>query len=148
MALATPPAKAVEYSFHTNSGGGFCDGIKFTPGSPALGYHVYDQQYCVFPNAYLGGFKGHVPALGPGEWYSFPVSSSANDESGDTLTLIFYINMKSLKWQLAYEDTELGVPFEFINGGILIRGKPEAHVGRMLRQTVVKAGLIKAGLAR
>ena len=131
MALAatavTTAASAAEYGFYTAGGGAYCDGAKFSGTSPATGYHVYDQTYCTETNEVLGGFKGSVPKLGSGQWYTFPVSGSAASAE-ETIVFTFYLNTAALQWVLFYESTDYGIPFEELNSGSLEKGPPFAMV--------------------
>ena len=138
-------AKTYAFGFYTSSGSAFCDGVKFTGDKlGGAGFHVYDQVNCKYPDGILGGFAGRTPALGPGNWYTFPVSQAQGDLTPPSFTPVFYINVKALSWVAAYESTDYNVPFQVLNGGILMKGKPAAmakpgqkNLGAVLRQTLV-----------
>ena len=121
-------ANNYEFGFYTDAGGGFCDGVKFTGDEVSgAGYHVYAKS-CGYPNARLGGFRSPVRPIGPGQWYTFPVSSTAGDSVSEAVVEVFYINVKDLTWAAYYESTDYGVPFQFNISGVLMRGKPLAMV--------------------
>jgi hypothetical protein len=134
-------AQAKEYGFYTASGSGYCDGVSFTGTAPATGFHIYDQTYCSYTNAALGGYSGTVKSLGAGQWFTFPVSQSSGDGLPESYVLTFYINTKALTWVLAYESTDYSIPFEVINEGGLQKGKPFAAGGKKIHQSVIHAGL-------
>ena len=148
MALAATTAtatvaSAAEYGFYTSSGGAYCDGVKFSGKNPAVGFHVYDQNYCQYENAYLGGFEGKVKDLGAGKWFTFPVSNGSGDSAPESYVFTFYINTHDLQWQLYYESTDYGITFEFLNSGSLQKGKPFAmvrpgakHLGTVIRESL------------
>ena len=137
-------AKTYRYGFYTPSGSPYCDGVEFTGDRlGAAGVHVYDQTNCVFPDGVLGGFGGTVPALGPGWWFTFPVSQAAGDLTPPAVTPAYYINVRALTWGVAYESTDYDIPFQGVFNGILMKGKPAAHarpgqknLGAVLRQTL------------
>jgi hypothetical protein len=138
-------AKSYQYGFYTPSGGAYCDGLNFTvSGHVASGYHVYDQNYCVYPNSVIGGFKGTVPVLGKkGEWFSLAGSQASGDGLPNVYTLVYYADAKTMTWALAYESTTYGIPFTVINEGTLQKGPPFAHVtpGRKNLGSTLKVGL-------
>ena len=120
-------ARNYEFGFYTDAGTPFCDGVKFSGDSGSgAGYHIYDEARCAYPKALLGGFDGTVPKLGPGKWYSFPVSQAPGDQLSPAYVEVFYINVKALTWVLAYESTDYGIPFNVSNSGVLMKGKPDA----------------------
>ncbi len=129
---AATAASAHEYGFYTASGSPYCDGVMYSgysesAGTPATGYHVYDQTNCPYTNAVLGGFKGHVRALGPDKYFTFPVSNAAS--SGEEyIVFTFYINPQNLVWSLYYESTDYNIAFTYLNSGMLVQGPPYAMV--------------------
>ena len=127
MALAASAgvtaASAAEYGFYTSSGGAYCDGIKYSGTAPAVGFHVYDQTYCVYPNAYTGGFESKIKALGAGKWFTFPVSNGSGDGASESYVFTFYINPSQLTWVLAYESSDYGITFSELNAGTLMKGQ-------------------------
>jgi hypothetical protein len=142
--VSAASAKSYEFGFYTPSGGAYCDGLKFkAAGGVAVGEHIYDQTYCTYPNAYAGGLLGSVPSLGAGKWYSLAGSQASGDGLPDTYTLVYYANVKSLTWALAYESTAYSVPFTVINSGTLQSGPPFAHVspGHKNLGSTMKVGL-------
>jgi hypothetical protein len=142
--VSAAQAKKYEYGFHTPSGTAYCDGLDFTVTSGvASGYHVYDQAYCAYPESVLGGYEGTVPTLGTGKWFSLSGSQASGDGLPDSYTLVYYANIKSLKWALAYESSAYTVPFTPINAGVLVKGKPGAFhkPGMKMLGTTMKAGL-------
>ena len=142
--ISAASAKTYKFGFYTASGGAYCDGLKFTAsGGVAVGYHVYDQTYCVYPNGVVGGLEGKVPALGGGSWYSLAGSQASGDGLPSTYTLVYYANVKALTWALAYESSDYGIPFTEINSGTLQKGKPFAvHTpGRKSLGSTLKVGL-------
>ena len=134
MALATSAATNAasaatkEYGFYTLGGSAYCDGLELTGTKPAVGYHIYDQVYCVYQNATLGGFDTPNAAIGPGKWFTLPVSNSSGDGNSKSLVFTFYANVKSLLWVLYYESSDYGIPFSFLNQGTLQAGPPFAMV--------------------
>ena len=142
--ISSASAKKYEFGFYTASGGAYCDGLKFTETSGvAVGFHVYDQTNCVYPNGYAGGLLGTAPAAGPGKWYSLAGSQASGDSLPSTYTLVYYANVKSLTWVLAYESADYSIPFTSINSGTLQKGKPAAHVtpGRKSLGSSLRVGL-------
>lgn len=125
----TMAARAEEYGFYSNSGAAFCDGVRFSNTHPAVGYHVFDETNCVYKPDYLGGFRGPIRDLGPGDWYTFPVSNLISDPDGQQTTYTYYINTRSLLWVLAEESADVSYPFAVVLRGTLVKGKPYARVG-------------------
>ena len=122
-------AKSYKFGFYTASGGAYCDGLSFSvSGGVAVGYHVYDQNYCVYPNAYAGGVEGKFPALGAGKWFPLAISNATGDGALQSYTFVFYTNPTALTWVLFAENTDYGIPFEEFNAGTLQKGPPFAHV--------------------
>jgi hypothetical protein len=137
-------AKKYEFGLYTAGGGAYCDGLQFTAsGGVAVGQHIYDQVYCVYPDGNLGGFESKIAALGGGKWYTLPVSLATGDGDPQSYTLVFYANVKALEWVLAYENTDYGVTFSELNSGTLQKGPPfsQAH-GKKL------GSALKVGLSR
>ena len=143
VASAATAASAKEYGFYTAGGGAYCDGLSFTGKAPAVGYHVYDQVYCVYTNAYTGGFESKIPAIGPGKWFTFPISNGSGDGAPESEVFTFYANTASLLWVLFYESTDYGVTFQELNSGTLEPGKPFAmvhpgakHLGSVIHESL------------
>lgn len=137
-------AKKYEFGFYTASGGAYCDGLKFTDTSGvAVGQHIYDQTNCAYPNANVGGLLGPIKTLGAGNWYSLAVSQATGDGLPSAYTLVFYANVKSLLWALAYESSDYSITFAELNAGTLQKGKPAAHVvpGKKSLGSAIRVGL-------
>jgi opacity protein-like surface antigen len=128
LAASAATASAAEYGFYSTYGGAYCDGLKFSGKAPAVGQHIYDQVYCVYTDANTGGFESKIKAIGPGKWFTFPVSNGSGDGSSESYVFTFYANTKALEWVLAYESTDYGITFSVLNEGTLQSGPPFAHM--------------------
>jgi hypothetical protein len=149
IALATSatisPASARKYAFTfaSPSGATYCDGVAFTYAEGvAIGYHVYDGTSCAYQSTEIAGTESRIKLAGPGKWFFFALPPGP-DQGGGTSPFTFFalLNAEALKWDLAYESTAYGIPFEILNSGALVVGPPSQHGGGKRLGPVVRAGL-------
>jgi hypothetical protein len=140
-----PPAS---YTFGTASFS-YCDGITGITGTEPL-TAVHDYASCGYPsnaNGLLGGFAGSLKTLGGGTWYS--LINSPGIYGSPYFNLMYYVNLKGLLFDAAYESAEYGYTFyEYITDGVLIPGYSavigqKAHAGSTVAAALKAAKLLK-----
>jgi hypothetical protein len=129
VSLGGVNSRAAEYTFYANGYGAFCDGVRFEHTVPAVGYHIFDQGACPGKPDYLGGFETPNKNLGPGNWYTFPVSNRRKDAEGEKIVDTVYINVHAMSWVLAEESADLHYPFTVLTRGYLVKGAPGEQPG-------------------
>jgi hypothetical protein len=139
-------AQAAQYTFGTSGGGEYCNGVNVTPSTYVTGaynglgtYNSYCANY--YTPTVLGGFKGTIKTLGAGQWITLTDTPGAQGLPPNYV-LIDYLNTKALTWYLAFEanatSTYSAVPFEIINEGPLVKGKPQVPAGDAVKGQFIK----------
>jgi hypothetical protein len=113
----------VNYTFYDNSGHAYCDGLELDQTKlGASGYYVGNgKQGCAVQGGILGGFRGTIPALGAGQWYSLITTDPGVYPD---YTLAIYINEAAMTWKLYAESSDKNVKFSLQRQGLLVKGKP------------------------
>jgi hypothetical protein len=152
LGATTAQAKKIgpSYTFGTVSGGDFCDGITNIVVNDDYLTGVHNYTGCGYPSTVtglLGGFGGHVKALGPGKWYSLLASNSSY--GSPYFNLEYYVNFPDSRFDAAYESAEYGYPFYlYITNGTLIKGYADAKAPPSMIGSTVTAALKSAKLLR
>ena len=116
-ALASPAAaKTYKYTFATNSGAAYCDGITVST-TDKVHYSGTHTGSCV-PNVPADGFasriKGYVPV----------VNLATTNVNITNNAYAYLFSSKVMAWALF---TDVGGVWTQVNSGVLLKGAPESH---------------------
>lgn len=121
-------ADQVGYTFATQDGQAYCDGLLFdVTDITAVGQHVGSQ--CANPVA--GDFAGGFSVRGLDTHHRKWAITTTDVNNVPSTTEVYVLDTRNMLWQVYEEDTADGVSFQLVDSGILLAGAPPKHPGKL-----------------